>query len=114
MDMDCSFDAPMFVDFQNMEGEDQKREEAEAYFEIDHETDINAVVETSEYAAGNIPHMTNNQETMTVSVVQGEKPKGNIAETAVDETNECIPEVRINLKTKMSVNRRIKVIQCPD
>ena len=34
MDMDCSFDAPMFVDFQNMEGEDQKREEAEAYFEI--------------------------------------------------------------------------------
>ena len=37
MDMDCSFDAPIFVDFQNMEGEDQKREEAEAYFEIDHE-----------------------------------------------------------------------------
>ena len=99
--MDCSFDAPMFVDFQNMEGEDQKREEAEAYFEIDHETDINAVVEPSEYVVGNIPNMTNNQETMTGSAVQGEKSKGNIAETAVDETNECVSEVRINLETKM-------------
>ena len=59
------------------------------------------MVETSEYAAGNIPNMTNNQETMTGSVVQGEKPKGNIAETAVDETNECVSEVRINSKTKI-------------
>ena len=40
MDFDCNFDAPMFVDFQNMGGDHQEREQAEAYFEVDHETDI--------------------------------------------------------------------------
>ena len=38
--MDCDFDAPMFVDFQNLEGDHQERQEAEAYFEVDHESDI--------------------------------------------------------------------------
>ena len=38
---DCSFDAPMFVDFQNMDGDQQEQQEAEAYFEVDHESDIN-------------------------------------------------------------------------
>ena len=40
MPFDCDFDAPMFVDFRNLEG-DQEHEQAEAYFEVDHETDIN-------------------------------------------------------------------------
>ena len=38
--MDCDFDAPMFVDFQNLDGDHQERQEAEAYFEVDHESDI--------------------------------------------------------------------------
>ena len=40
MDFDCDFDAPMFVDFQNLDGDHQERQQAEAYFEVDHETDI--------------------------------------------------------------------------
>ena len=40
MDMDCNFDAPMFVDFQNLAGDHDEQQEAEAYFEVDHETDI--------------------------------------------------------------------------
>lgn len=41
MPFDCSFDAPMFVDFQNLDGDHQEQEQAEAYFEVDHETDLN-------------------------------------------------------------------------
>ena len=41
MPFDCSFDAPMFVDFQNLDGDHQDQQQAEAYFEVDHETDIN-------------------------------------------------------------------------
>ena len=40
MDFDCNFDAPMFVDFQNLDGDHNEQQEAEAYFEVDHETDI--------------------------------------------------------------------------
>ena len=40
MDFNCDFDAPMFVDFQNLDGDHQEQEQAEAYFEVDHETSI--------------------------------------------------------------------------
>lgn len=36
MDFDCDFNAPMFVDFQNMDGDHQEQEHVEAYFEVDH------------------------------------------------------------------------------
>ena len=42
MDFDCDFNAPMFVDFQNMDGDHQEQEQAEAYFDVhhpDHERD---------------------------------------------------------------------------
>lgn len=37
MDFNCEFNAPMFVDFQNMDGHDQN---PEAYFDIDHENPL--------------------------------------------------------------------------
>ena len=42
MDFDCDFNAPMFVDFQNMDGDHHEQEQAEAYFDVhhpDHERD---------------------------------------------------------------------------
>merc|ERR550539_1247900 len=45
---------------------------------------------------------------MTGSVVQGEKPKGNIAETAVDETNECVSEPKIPERRKTPIMHRLE------
>lgn len=63
MDFNCDFNAPMFVDFQNMDGDHQEQEQAEAYFEVhhpDHERDQNDQISTT-------PSLNNPTETNPVS-----------------------------------------------
>ena len=102
MDFDCSFDAPMFVDFQNMDGDHQEQEQAEAYFEVDHEPDMNNRFDLEESASGSSSKNTesdtnqrkdlnpqsiidgeidrNVQQIPVETVLKGEKPKSQMIE----------------------------------
>ena len=74
-DFNCSFDAPMFVDFQNMD-EHQEQEQAEAYFEVDHEPDMNnrfdILKPESESFSSNIECDTNQTGLNAQGIIDGE------------------------------------------
>ena len=88
MDFDCDFDAPMFVDFQNLEGDHQEREQAEAYFEVNHEPDIDNQLD----ARQNSDVSTVNHGECDTAVIQGENWKPQIpANMEVGNDEEQIP-----------------------
>ena len=100
MDFDCDFNAPMFVDFQNLDEGLQEREQAEAYFEVHHEFDqqqslngscVNAENENIQRKTLNLGKESNalgtNGQQMPENGVNGEMTTNNTNEIPINDVN---------------------------